>query len=56
MVYDLVYDASLWLLNLNGAGRRSYDPSPQGLSVSHTGRIQLMCLVVADESNGLVRA
>ena len=56
MVYGLVYGSSLGLPNLNGACRRSYDPSPQRLSVSHTGRSQLMCLLLADEFNEPVRA
>ena len=35
LVYGLVYGSSLGLLNLNGACRRSYGPSPQRLSESY---------------------
>ena len=56
MVYGLVYGLGSGLLNLNGACRRSYGPSRQRLSVSHTGRSQLMCWLLVDESDGPVRA
>ena len=56
MVYGLVYDPSLGLLHVHVACRGSYGPSPQRLSVIHTGRSQIMCWLLADESDGLVRA
>ena len=56
MVYGLDYGSGLGPLNLNGACRYSYGPSPQRLSVSHTGRSQLVRWLLADESNGPVWA
>ena len=47
---------AIGLLNLNGERKRSYDPSPQRLPVSHAGRVSLYARLLADESNGPVRA